>query len=146
MAPALRTLNPWKREQPQTAAEINEEDAMLRRAGAYMHRCSEESSTHLGRCWLAGAMLAALLSGCGGDGMDGCPVICFSDFDKPTTVAWSKTRYTIVTSPTGTEPVTLDATVRVEAFALLPTDTVLVEPNAPNQNPSPGTGIYPVVI
>jgi len=95
---------------------------------------------------LVGAMLTAMLSGCGGDGMDGCPTICFGDFDKPTTVAWDKERYTIVISPTGTEPVTLDAFVRVGAFYLLPSQTVLVEPNAPNQNPSHGTGIYPIVV
>ncbi len=114
---------------------------MLRRAGACMHRGSNASSAHLGRRWLLGAMLAALLSGCGGDGMDGCPIICFPEIDKPTTVAWGKKLYTVVTSPTGTEPVTLDATVRVGAFFVLSTDMVLVEPNAPNQNPSPGTGI-----
>ena len=99
-----------------------------------------------GRRALAGALLAALLSGCGGDGMDGCPIVCFPDVDKPTTVAWGKKVYAVVSSPTGTEPVTLDATVRVEAFYLLWTDTVLVEPNAPNQHPSPDTGIYPVVV
>jgi hypothetical protein len=78
--------------------------------------------------------------------MDGCPIVCFPDFDKPTTAAWQNPRYTLVTSPTGTEPVTLEAIVRVEAFYLLPSDVIVVEPNAPNQNPGPDATSYPVVV
>jgi hypothetical protein len=112
----------------------------------FMRRTSGFQSLQTGRGWLVAAAFAALLPGCGSEGMDGCPIICFPDFDKPTTVSWQNQRYTVVTSTTGTEPVTLEAIVRVEAFYLLPTDVVVVEPNAPNQNPGPDATSYPVVV
>jgi hypothetical protein len=113
---------------------------------AFIRRALGFQSLHAGRGWLVAAAFAALLSGCGGDGMDGCPIVCFPDIDSPTTVSWQNRRYTIVTSPAGTEPVTLEALVRVEAFYLLSSDVVSVEPNAPNQNPGPDAASYPVVL
>lgn len=113
---------------------------------AFTRRAMRILSLPAGRGWLVAAAFAALLSGCGSEGMDGCPIICFSDFDKPTTVSWQNQRYTIVSSSTGTDPVTLEATVRVETFYLLPTDVVTVEPNAPNQNPGPDATSYPVAV
>ena len=78
--------------------------------------------------------------------MDGCPIVCFPEIDTSPAVSWQNPRYTIVTSPAGTEPVTLEATVRVDAFYLLSTDVVTVEPNAPNQNPGPDAASCPVVL
>ena len=92
------------------------------------------------RSWLLAVASTALLSSCG----DGCPVICFSDFDKPTTVAWQSARYTLVTPNDGTEPVFLEAVVSVQVFAVLPTDVIVVEPNLSTQNPGPTSASYPV--
>jgi hypothetical protein len=113
---------------------------------AFRRRVSGSQSLHAGRRRLAIAAFVALLAACGSEGMDGCPIVCFPDFEKPTTAAWQFPRYTLVTSPTGTEPVTLEAIVRVEAFYLLPSDVIVVEPNAPNQNPGPDATSYPVVV
>jgi hypothetical protein len=78
--------------------------------------------------------------------MDGCPIVCFPDIDTSPTVSWQNPRYTLVTSPTGTEAATLEATVTVEAIYLPSSDVVTIEPNAPNQNPGPDAASYPVVL
>lgn len=112
---------------------------------AFVRRALAFRSWQAGRSWLAVASFAALLPGCGGDTMEVCPVIACVDVDKPT-VSWKNQRYTIVTSPAGTEPVTLEAIVTVQGVYMMSTDAIVVEPNAPNHNPGPDAASYPVVV
>lgn len=90
------------------------------------------------------ALASLLLGSCGGDTCNA--IACFPDTDIETRVAWGRDHYTIATSSSGVDPVWIDARVKVEAFGVYSAETVVVEPNAVNQNPSPGTGIYPVVV
>ncbi len=85
-----------------------------------------------------GLPVAGSLVACGG-GDDDPPVcrefICLPD-GPLAELAWSASQYTITTSPTSTEPVTVDAVLTVQGYAVFAGLTIEVTPNGLAANPS----------
>lgn len=88
--------------------------------------------------WVLGLPLVGGLTSCGGGGDD--PPVCREFLCLPegpvAELAWDATQHLITTSPTSTEPVTVDATLTVQGYGVFAGLTIEVTPNGPAVNPS----------
>jgi hypothetical protein len=87
--------------------------------------------------WVLGLPLASGLASCGG-GDD--PPVCREFLCLPegpvAGLAWGAAQYVITSSPTSTEPVTVDAVLTVHGYGVFAGLTIEVTPNGPAANPS----------
>ena len=88
--------------------------------------------------FVLGLPLVGSLASCGGGGDD--PPVCREFLCLPegpvAELAWDAAQYTITTSPTSTEPVTVDAALQVQGYGVFAGLTIEVTPNGPAANPS----------
>lgn len=94
-----------------------------------------------------GLPMAGSLVACGGG--DDNPPVCREFLCLPegpaAELAWSTAQYTITTAPTSAEPVTVDAVLTVQGYAVFAGLTIEVTPNGPAANPS-CDGLYKTAV